>query len=134
VTKIASVPCSIFRIQKIIGAIHFAASIPYYYFTVAIPPRRLGLFGVGLDAYWSQFRGLKARLEGYVAQAAQKLARPGVEIVNLGLVDNTDRAYAAGREFRRQDVDIIVLYVTTYALSSTKYSTTQRYRRHGGIR
>jgi L-arabinose isomerase len=86
---------------------------------VAIPPLRLGLFGIGLDAYWSQFHGLKARLEGYVARAAQKLARPGVEIVNLGLVDNADRAYAAGREFRRQDVDIIVLYVTTYALSST---------------
>jgi L-arabinose isomerase len=103
-------------------------------FTVAIPPRRLGLFGVGLDAYWSQFRGLKARLEGYIARAAQKLARPGVEIVNLGLVDNADRAYAAGREFRRQDVDIIVLYVTTYALSSTKHSTTQRYLRYGGIR
>ncbi|MFA5058136.1 MAG: arabinose isomerase, partial [Opitutaceae bacterium] len=42
-----------------------------------------------------------------------------VEIVNLGLVDNADRAFAAGRECRRQDVDLIVLHVTTYALSST---------------
>ena len=27
---------------------------------------RVGLFGIGLDAYWPQFDGLKARLEGYV--------------------------------------------------------------------
>jgi L-arabinose isomerase len=77
------------------------------------------LFGIGLDAYWPQFPGLKVRLEGYLARVAQKLARPGVEIVNLGLVDNADSAFAAGREFRRQDVDIVVLHVTTYALSAT---------------
>lgn len=82
-------------------------------------PLRIGLFGIGLDAYWPQFPGLKERLEGYLGRVAQKLARPGVELVNLGLVDNPDRAFAAGREFRRQDVDLIFLHVTTYALSST---------------
>ncbi|MFA5263567.1 MAG: arabinose isomerase [Opitutaceae bacterium] len=82
-------------------------------------PLRIGLFGIGLDAYWPQFAGLKERLEGNLGRVAAKLERPGVEIVNLGLVDNPDRAFAAGREFRRQDVDLIFLYVTTYALSST---------------
>ncbi|MEI6655926.1 MAG: arabinose isomerase [Verrucomicrobiota bacterium] len=89
-------------------------------------PVRIGLFGIGLEAYWPQFAGLKERLEGYVARVADKLARPGVEIVNLGLVDNPDRAYAAGREFRRADVDIIFLYVTTYALSSTVLPVVRR--------
>ena len=83
------------------------------------PPVRIGLFGIGLDAYWPQFPGLKQRLEGYLARVADKLTRPGVELVNLGLIDNSDRAFAAGRDFRRQDVDLIVLHVTTYALSST---------------
>ncbi len=92
------------------------------------PPLRVGLFGIGLEAYWPQFAGLKARLEGYVARVATRLARPGVEIVNLGLVDNPDRAQAAGREFRRQDVDLIFLYVTTYALSSTVLPVVQRAR------
>ncbi len=82
-------------------------------------PLRVGLFGIGLDAYWPQFPGLKERLEGYVARVAQQLARPGVEIVNLGLVDTPERAFEAGREFRRADVDVIFLHVTTYALSST---------------
>lgn len=82
-------------------------------------PLRLGLFGIGLDAYWPQFAGLKERLEGYLSRVAQKLARPGVELVNLGLVDNPERAFAAGRELRCADVDLIFLHVTTYALSST---------------
>ena len=89
-------------------------------------PLRIGLFGIGLDAYWPQFAGLKERLEGYVARVAEKLGRPGVEVVNLGLVDNPDRAHAAGREFRRADVDIIFLYVTTYALSSTVLPVVRR--------
>jgi L-arabinose isomerase len=91
-----------------------------------VSPLRIGLFGIGLDAYWPQFAGLKERLEGYLAQVAQKLARPGVEIVNVGLVDNADRAFAAGREFRREDVDLIFLHVTTYALSSTVLPVVQR--------
>lgn len=82
-------------------------------------PLRVGLFGIGLDAYWPQFPGLKARLEGYLGRVAEKLARPGAEIVNLGLIDTADGAFTAGREFRRQDVDVIFLHVTTYALSAT---------------
>jgi L-arabinose isomerase len=89
-------------------------------------PLRIGLFGIGLDTYWPQFAGLKERLEGYVARVAEKLARPGVEIVNLGLVDNPERAYEAGREFRRADVDLIFLHVTTYALSSTVLPVVRR--------
>ena len=28
------------------------------------PTARIGLFGIGLEAYWPQFKGLKRRLEG----------------------------------------------------------------------
>lgn len=89
-------------------------------------PLRVGLFGIGLAAYWDQFAGLRDRLRGYLARTEQKLVRPGVEVVNLGLVDTPEAAFAAGREFRRQDVDIIFLHVTTYALSSTVLPVVQR--------
>ena len=52
--------------------------------------------------------------------------RPNVEIVNLGLVDSADRARDAGHQFRRNDVDLIFLYVTTYALSSTVLPVVRR--------
>jgi len=87
---------------------------------------RIGLFGIGLDTYWPQFDGLQARLEEYVAQVAGRLARPGIEIVNLGLIDSVPKAFAAGHRFRREDVDLIFLYVTTYALSSTVLPVVQR--------
>jgi L-arabinose isomerase len=89
-------------------------------------PLRVGLFGIGLDAYWPQFTGLKERLEGYLAQTAAALDRDGVEIINVGLVDNPERAVVAGHELRRGDVDIICLHVTTYALSSTVLPVVRR--------
>ncbi len=87
---------------------------------------RVGLFGIGLDAYWPQFKGLKPRLESYVRTVERKLARPGVEVVNLGLIDNPKSALAAGHKFRAADVDVIFLHVTTYALSSTVLPVVQR--------
>ncbi len=89
-------------------------------------PLRAGLCGIGLDAYWSQFAGLKERLEGYVAQVALRLVRPGVEVVNLGLVDTPQRSREAGHESRRKDIDVLFLYVTTYALSNTVLPLVQR--------
>lgn len=80
---------------------------------------RVGLFGIGLEAYWGQFEGLEARLKGYVGVVAGRLGGYGAEIVNLGLIDTPEKALAAGHQFRREDVDLIFLYVTTYALSST---------------
>jgi L-arabinose isomerase len=87
---------------------------------------KVGLFGIGLDAYWPQFAGLKERLEGYLAQTAKKLRRPGVKVVNLGLVDNPMDAMEAGHKFREADVDLIFLHVTTYALSSTVLPVVRR--------
>ncbi|MBI3849695.1 MAG: arabinose isomerase [Verrucomicrobia bacterium] len=87
---------------------------------------RVGLFGIGLDAYWPQFKGLKERLEGYVQVVHERLKRPVVEIVNLGLIDTPSKALAAGHRFRREDVDLIFLHVTTYALSSTVLPVVQR--------
>lgn len=89
-------------------------------------PTRIGLFGIGLDTYWPQFPGLKDRLEGYLATVHGKLAREGVEIVDLGLVDTVPKSFEAGHAFRREDVDLIFLHVTTYALSSTVLPVVQR--------
>ena len=87
---------------------------------------KVGLFGIGLDTYWPQFEGLKDRLMGYMAEVAHKLARPGVQIVDLGLIDTPEKAMAAGHAFRQADVDLIFLYVSTYALSSILCKLSRR--------
>jgi L-arabinose isomerase len=46
---------------------------------------RVGLAGLGLEAYWSQFQGLEARLKGYVEEVEQNLQSVNRHIVNLGL-------------------------------------------------
>lgn len=91
-------------------------------------PLRIGLFGIGLEAYWPQFEGLKERLEGYIRVVAEHLERPDIELVNLGLIDSPEKAMRAGHDFRRADVDVIFLHVTTYALSSTVLPVVQRAR------
>jgi L-arabinose isomerase len=87
---------------------------------------RVGVCGIGLEAYWSQFAGLEERLKGYVARVAARLERPGVEVVNLGLVDTPQRSREAGRRCRREDIDVLFLYATTYALSNTVLPVVQR--------
>jgi L-arabinose isomerase len=94
--------------------------------TASNRPLRAGLCGIGLDAYWPQFTGLEDRLKGYVAQAASRLKRPGVEVVNLGLIDTPQRSRDAGHQCRREDIDVQFLYVTTYALSNTVLPLVQR--------
>jgi L-arabinose isomerase len=89
---------------------------------------KIGLFGVGLDTYWEQFDGLKERLEGYLKIAEEKISLIHDNVLNIGLVDNTDKAFAAGDIFRKEAVDIIFLYVTTYALSATVLPVVQRAR------
>ncbi len=87
---------------------------------------RVGLFSIGLDAYWGQFAGLRERLEGYNRQIAAKLESSGAEVVNLGMIDTADKAVAAGHAFRQADVDLIFLHVATYALSSTVLPVVRR--------
>jgi L-arabinose isomerase len=87
---------------------------------------KIGLFGIGLDTYWDQFPGLKDRLEGYLREIHGQLAAIHPHIVNAGLVDSADKSFAAGSLFRRSEVELIFLYVSTYALSSTVLPVVQR--------
>jgi len=90
------------------------------------PGLKIGLFGIGLNAYWEQFEGLKERLDAHVDVVYEKLKALCPQTLNLGLIDTTEKAFEAGTEFRRNDVDIIFLYVSTYALSSTVLPVVQR--------
>lgn len=87
---------------------------------------KAGLFGIGLEAYWDQFEGLEERLKNNIQVVDNKLKAMGADIVNLGMIDSPDKAFEAGHTFRKNDVDIIFLHVTTYALSATVLPVVQR--------
>src|SRR5215469_394965 len=87
---------------------------------------RVGLFSIGLEAYWSQFAGLRERLTEYARRVADRLGRTGVEVVDLGMIDSAEKAVDAGHAFRKADVDLLFLHVATYALSSTVLPVVRR--------
>jgi len=90
---------------------------------------RIGVFGIGLAAYWPQFDGLKQRLIGYQGQVEQHLRGFGGDVVSAGLVDNAPAALQAGDLFARSDVDLVVCYVGTYATSSQVLPAVQRVKK-----
>ncbi|WP_136480763.1 L-fucose/L-arabinose isomerase family protein [Cognatitamlana onchidii] len=87
---------------------------------------KVGLFGIGLDTYWPQFEGLLERLEGYQQQIADKMEGFGAEVINVGLVDSPVVAREKAQVLKTEDVDILFLYVSTYALSSTILPVVQK--------
>jgi L-arabinose isomerase len=89
---------------------------------------KIGLFGIGLDTYWPQFKGLKEKLVGYQARIRVGLERDGVTVIDAGLVDNLDKSFSTAELFSREGVDLIFLYISTYALSSTVLPVVQRAR------
>ena len=86
---------------------------------------KVGLFSVGLDTYWGQFKGLKQNLLGYHAQIRKEIEGYGAVVVDGGLVDNPVKAHEVGRLFRAEGVEIVFLFVSTYALSSTVLPVVQ---------
>ena len=79
---------------------------------------RIGVFGIGLAAYWPQFDGLRERLEGYQRGLEAKLEELGAEVVSAGLVDTPQAAREAGERLAAGRVELIMLYTATYATSS----------------
>ncbi len=90
------------------------------------PAVKVGVFGIGLDTYWGQFEGLRDRLEGYLNRIETRLSTLGVDVVSGGLVDNVDKARHTAALMKSQDVRVLFLYVSTYALSSTVLPVLQQ--------
>ncbi|MEX1048710.1 MAG: L-fucose/L-arabinose isomerase family protein [Akkermansiaceae bacterium] len=86
----------------------------------------IGLFSVGLDTYWPQFTGLRDRLDGYHSEIHGWLSAMGTNITDAGMVDTVPKARAAASAFRQGEVDLIVLFLSTYALSSTVLPVVQK--------
>jgi L-arabinose isomerase len=89
---------------------------------------RVGVFGIGLAAYWPQFEGLRERLEGYQREVEERLAGMCAQVISAGMVDTAQAAQAAGDLFAESNVDLILCYVGTYATSAQVLPAVQRQR------
>jgi L-arabinose isomerase len=64
---------------------------------------RIGLFGIGLDTYWSQFKGLPEELIGYQEVIKNHISSFDVEVVNAGMLDNPEKAHEAASFLKKED-------------------------------
>jgi L-arabinose isomerase len=82
------------------------------------PRARVGVLGIGLEAYWGQFEGLRERIERYQRRVEQRVGALGADVVSAGLVDTAPKARAAGDAFAAAQVDLVLCHAVTYATSS----------------
>jgi L-arabinose isomerase len=87
---------------------------------------KAGIFSIGLDTYWPQFDGLLDNLNGYHAEIRDRIAGMGTELVDGGMVDNVEKAHEVSALFKKEDVEVIFLFISTYALSSTVLPVVQK--------
>lgn len=87
---------------------------------------KAGIFSIGLDTYWAQFDGLLDNLNGYHAQIRDRITGMGIDVVDGGMVDNVEKAHQVSALFKKEDVEVIFLFISTYALSSTVLPVVQK--------
>jgi L-arabinose isomerase len=78
---------------------------------------RIGIFAIGLAAYWPQFEMLYPRLQRYLSQVEEQMME-WADIISGGMVDSAEKAREAGTHFAQEQVDLIFVYAATYATSS----------------
>lgn len=81
------------------------------------PKARIGLYSIGLEAYWSQFPGLRERLAGYGKFLESRMSAH-CDVYNFGIVDNEAKGREAGEWFNHHHVDLIFCHSATYCTSS----------------
>ena len=91
-------------------------------------PARVGLFTIGLAAYWPQFPGMKETLEKLSVDLTHQLEECGAEVHSTGMVDTPEAGRAAGDFFAEKNVDIIFCHVATYCTSQCVLPAVQRRR------
>lgn len=80
---------------------------------------RIGVFGVGYHAYWPQFEGLREELLQKLAIFVDLVRSFDVEVVDFGMADDAESAYALLPQLKAADLDLVFCDMLTYATSAS---------------
>lgn len=80
---------------------------------------RIGIYSMGLKAYWSQFPGMRERMLEYGNFITKKIEEYGSEVFFYGLVDCEQEGKLAGEYFNSHNVDLIFAHAATYVTSAS---------------
>ena len=79
---------------------------------------RIGIFAVAHATYWEQFDGLLNNIMGYHNDFCEMTKRNDVEVVDFGMIDSNEKAYATVPKILAANVDVLFCNMVTYATSS----------------
>lgn len=87
---------------------------------------KVGLIGVGLNTYWNQFEGLLSRLTDYQRMIKERMSGLQATVIDGGIVDSPEKATRTAEVLKSEDIEILFIFISTYALSSTILPIAQR--------
>ena len=85
---------------------------------VDIKKGKIGVFAVAHATYWAQFSGLEDNIMKYHKDFIDKTEKLGAEVVDFGMVDESQKAFDVIPKILAEDVDVIFVNMVTYATSS----------------
>lgn len=80
---------------------------------------KVGLVSVGLNTYWEQFEGLLDKLLGYHNYIKDRMKLFQADVVDVGMIDSSLKANDAAEQLRKENPELLFVFISTYALSST---------------
>jgi len=86
---------------------------------------RVGVFAVGLAAYWPQFPELLAGIQRSHEHIRNELGT-WAHVVDGGIVDTAQVGLEVGDRFAREDLDLVFCFTGTYATSTQALPVVQR--------
>lgn len=87
---------------------------------------RIGLVAGGLGAYWPQFPNLLPALRESARYVSERFAGMDAEVTDAGFISDEREAATAAELLRQADLDLIVVFLTTYLTSSMVLPIAQR--------
>ena len=79
---------------------------------------KIAVFGVAHATYWEQFEGLYENIMKYHSDFIDIVKKNDVEIVDLGMVDSSEKGYEAANRIMQENIDLVFCNMVTYATSS----------------
>lgn len=79
---------------------------------------RIGIFAVAHATYWHQFEGLEENIMGYHKDFCDLVEKNDVEVIDFGMIDSSEKAYAVVPKILAANVDVLFCNMVTYATSS----------------